>query len=214
MAEDKGKKKKGGKLPIILVAVLVVAGGGFFAMSKGGGDEEKKEPKIELGLVESLGEEFLVNLGDGQTFLRCEVSVQLRMKDKDNPDDHVSAADPAPADDGHGKGGDHTYSIARDAVIKVLASKTLDDITKADALKYLKREIAAELNHVLHHEEPSDEDESDSKEKDEDEGEDSHGDDHGGHVKIDHDKLDELGWDSEKGPVLKVLITDFAFQKY
>lgn len=203
MAEGKGKKK-GGKLPIILVAVLVVAGGGFFAMSKGkGGEEEVKEPKLELGAVESLGDEFLVNLGDGRTFLSCKVSVQLRKPDPDVPDDHPHVADPAAGGDGHGGGGDPTYSIARDAVIKVLSGKSMDDVMKPDALKYLKREIAYAINHAVHHEE-----EADPKRKPK---EDDHGDDH---HEIDHEWLDELGWDHEEGPVLKVLFTDFAFQTY
>lgn len=214
-SESKGKGKKKGKLPLILVVVLVIAGGGFFATSKGK-KEEPKKPKIELGSVESLGEEFLLNLGnDGRTFLTCSISVQLRKPDPENKDDHVSAADPS-GDAGHGTG-DASYSVARDAVISVLSTKTAEDLGKPDAMKYLKREIAAALNHVLHHEEPAEEEDPQEKKKKEFEKakggheEDSHGD---GHGEIDHEWLDELGWDSEDGPVLKVLFNDFAYQKY
>ena len=215
--ESKGKKK-GGKLPIILVAVLVVAGGGFFAMGKGKGEEKPPEPELELGAVESLGDEFLVNIDkDGRTFLVCKVSVQLRALDKNKKDDHVSAADPAAGDGGHGGATDPTYSIARDAVIGVLTQKSIGDLTGKDSLKMLRREVAAALNHVLDHseeEEPAPEEDSKSKKKKKkhDEEEESHG---GGHeVEIDHEWLDELGWDSDTGPVLKVFFTDFAFQKY
>lgn len=229
-AKGKGKgKKKGGKLPLILVAVLVVAGGGFFAMSKGKKPEKPKEPKIELGSVESLGDEFLVNLGDPRTFLTCKVSVQLRKVDKDIKDDHVSIADPAEGEGGHGGGKDSTYSIARDAVISVLSSKTINDVTNPDFMKHLKREIAFAINQATHVEEHADgkdgeaaADGKDSAEgKDAKEAKDGHASDNGHstdagleEAKIDDKKLDELGFDSEKGPVLKVLITDFAYQKY
>lgn len=206
MAEAKAKKKKkGGKLPIILVAVLVVAGGGFFAMSKGGGkEEEKKEPEIELGAVESLGDEFLVNLGDGRTFLSCQVAVQV-IKAED-----VHIADPSGDEKGGHGSGDASYNIARDAVIQVLSSKTADDIAKPDAMKYLRREIAAAINHAVHHEEPE-EDTGKKKKKKKEEEADSHGD---GHAEIDHEWLDEIGMDSEEGPVLKVFFSDFLWQKY
>lgn len=217
-AEGKGKGKKKGKLPLILVVVLVVAGGGFFATSKGKAKEEPKKPAIELGAVESLGEEFLLNLGnDGRTFLTCSISVQLRKPDKDNKDDHVSAADPA-GDDGSHAAGDASYSVARDAVISVLSSKKVEDFNDPNAMKMLKREIAAALNHVLHHEDPKEEEDPKEKRKKEREAEKNggHGDagHGGGHAEIDHEWLDEIGWDSEDGPVLKVLFNDFAYQKY
>lgn len=206
MAEGKGKKK-GGKLPIIMVAVLVVAGGGFFAMNKGGDDKKKSEPEIELGAVESLGDEFLVNVGtDGREFLVCKISVQLRKPDPENKDDHVSVADPAADGGGHGKGGDHTYSIARNAILDVLSGLSLDDMNRPDNLKILRREIAAKLNHEFGHHE---EEESSSKKKKKKDEEEDHG-----HEEIDHEWLDEIGLDHEEGPVLKVLITDFAYQKY
>ncbi len=199
-------KKKGGKLPIILVAVLVVAGGGFFAMGKK--EPEKKEiPKPELGTVQSLGDQFLINLADGRTFLVCDISVQV---DKHNA--HI--ADPAAGGDGHGGGGDPTYAIARDAVNSVLTGKHLDDITRPDGLKYLKREIAAAINHSLHAAHPPAEDKEDPKEAFKksksghaEESEDSHG------PEIDHEWLDHIGMDSDEGPVLKVFFDSFTYHK-
>lgn len=222
-SEGKGKgKKKGGKLPIILVAVLVLAGGGFFMSSKGKKEEKPKEPKLQLGEVVTVPDEILVNVGgDSRTFLACKIAFQLRQPDKDVKDDHVSIADPAGGEGGgHGGGGDATYSIVRNAVYDVLMSKKIDDLTKPDGMKYLKREIALAVNHAVHHEDPEkpEEDpkakwEKEKKAKEEgshDEG--GHGSDHG--EEIDHEWLDELGFDSDKGPVLKVLFTEFVWQKY
>lgn len=197
-------KKKGGKLPIILVAVLVVAGGGFFAM---GGKKEEKEPekpKVELGIVQSLGGEFLINLKDGNTFLIAEISVQL---DKEG---HVS--DPAAEAEGggHGGGGEATYSIARDAVNMTIAKKTVQDITKPDGMKILKREIAEAINHALHAAHPKPELTEEEKKKLEHEEKKG-----GGHHDegIDHEWLDEIGWDAEEGPVLKVFFDKFMYSK-
>lgn len=201
-------KKKGGKLPIILVVAVVLMGGGYFMMGKGKGEEKPEKPPVELGAIEDLGGEFLVNLGDKRTFLKCKISVHVAKEG------HVS--DPA-ADDGGGHGGgDHTYAMARSAVIELLSSKTIEDITAPDGIKFLKREMAAAINHAVHHEEEEESTEEDSKSKKKKKEEDSHGDDgHGdGHAEIDHEWLDELGWDSEEGPVLKVYFTDFAYQKY
>lgn len=193
----KGKKK--GKLPIIMIVAVVIAGGGFFAMSQGKKAPEGPPP-IELGAIEDLGGEFLVNLKDKRTFLKCKISVQVAK------DAHV--ADPVAEGGGeHGAGGG-TYAIARDAVIEVLTSKDLNDLTKDDAMKYLKREIAAAINASVHHPE-EEEGKSEDKKESKEEGHDS-----GHEPEIDHAALDELGWDSEKGPVLRVFITEFAHQKY
>lgn len=205
-------KKKGGKLPIILVAVLVVAGGGFFAMSgKKGKGEKPKEPPVELGAVQSLGDQFLVNLADGRTFLVCNVSVQLDKKG------HVN--DPAAAEEGggggHGGGAEMTFSVARDAVNTVLSGKDLSEITKKDGLKYLKREIAAAINHAIHAAHPAKDGEEATDPKEEfkkaKEGHGGSADEH--HEEIDHEWLDELGFDAEKGPVLKVYFDTFTYHK-
>jgi flagellar basal body-associated protein FliL len=195
-------KKKGGKLPIILVAALVVGGGGFFAIGKKEPEKKKEEPEVKLGAVTSLGSEFLINLSDGRTYLLAEISVQT--------DEKGHANDPAPAakGDGHGAGGEATFSIARDAVNTVLSGKSIEEITKKDGLKYLKREIAAAINHSLHAAHPAEESEEKPKKK---KKKDDHGDDH--HAEIDHEWLDELGFDAEEGPILKVYFDKFTYSK-
>lgn len=203
-------KKKGGKLPIILVAVLVVAGGGFFAMSSKKGKAEKpKEPPVELGAVQSLGEQFLINLSDGRTFLVCNVSVQL---DKNG---HVNDPAAAAEGEGHGAGAEMTFSVARDAVNTILSGKDLSEITKKDGLKLLKREIAAAINHAIHAAHPAKEGEEAVDPKEEfKKGKESHGEkvaEH--HEEIDNEWLDEIGLDAEKGPVLKVYFDTFTYHK-
>lgn len=205
MAGKKAKKKGGSKLPMILALVVVLGGGGFFMMNKGKA-EEPEEPPIELGAVEDLGGEFLINLRDGRTYLKCTIAAHVAK------DGHVS--DPTGDEKGgHGKG-DASYAIARSAVIELLSSKTMDELTQPDGLKHLKRELAAAINARLPHEEDKDEKESDDKSKKKKKKEDEE-EDHGhGPAKIDHEWLDELGWDAEEGPVLKIYFTDFVYRKY
>ncbi|MBL8067917.1 MAG: flagellar basal body-associated FliL family protein [Armatimonadetes bacterium] len=194
-------KKKGGKLPIILVAVLVVAGGGFFAMGKKEAPKKKEEPEVKLGAVQSLGGEFLINLKDGSTFLNAEISVQLDAKG------HIT--DPVAGGEGGGEHGgktEATFSIARDAVNMVLAGKSIEDLTKPGGLKILKHEIAAAINHAVH---PPEEPTAEEKKKQEHEAKNGKGHEEG----IDHEWLNELGRDSEKGPVLKVFFDKFMYSR-
>jgi len=202
-------KKKGGKLPIILVAVLVVAGGGFFMMSKKEAPKVEEDPMPKLGAVTKLGDEFLVNLKDGHTYVIAEISVQTEAGA------HVTdPVDAAAAEGGHGAG-DPTFSVARDAINMVLANKTLQDITKKDGMKLLKRELALAMNHALHaahppaKEEKPDPKEEHKKKKDKEEGKvEEHHDE-----EIDHEWLDEIDRDAEEGPILKVFFDKFMYSK-
>lgn len=204
-------KKKGGKLPIILVAVLVVAGGGFFMMGKKEKPKVKEDPLPKLGAVQKLGDEFLVNLKDGRTYLVAEISVQVEAGG------HVTdPVDAAAGKGGHGAG-DPTFAVARDAINMVLAEKSLEDITKKDGMKLLKRELAVAMNHALHaahppkegEEEKVDPKEEHKKKKDQEEG--KHEDAH--HEEIDHEWLDEIDRDAEEGPILKVFFDKFMYSK-
>jgi flagellar basal body-associated protein FliL len=202
-------KKKGGKLPIILVAVLVVAGGGFFMMGKKEAPKVEEDPMPKLGAVQKLGDEFLVNLKDGNTYVVAEISVQVE------EGGHVT--DPAEAAGGEHGGGDPTFAVARDAINMVLASKTLQDITKKDGMKHLKRELALAMNHALHAAhppEPGKEKKADPKEEHKKKKEQEEGkvDEHHEEA-IDNEWLDEIGRDAEEGPVLKVFFDKFMYSK-
>lgn len=180
MSEAAEKKKKGGKLPLILVVVVVLAAGGFFMKGKG-----KEEPKVKLGKIESLGDEFLVNLADGKTYLRAAVSVHIA-------DGKKIGAGP--------KGDD--YTVARDAVITVFKSKALREISDPEGLALLKREIAAAINKVAPKEEGNEEAEKSDKKKKKDDEE----------SKPTDEEPENPEWDSDEGPVLKVYFTSFATQ--
>jgi len=179
-AEATTKKKS--KLPMIIMLVVVIAGGGFFA-TKGKGD--KKEPEVKLGAIEPLGE-FLVNLADGRTYLRTEISVQVA--------EGKSVAI---------KGKSPDFTVARDAVISTLKSKSLKQISTPAGMDALRRELALAINRAM----PKDEEADDKKKKKKK----SDGDD---------DVLEDVApedreypeWDSDTGPALKIYFTNFATQ--
>lgn len=145
MAEEKAKEAAGtdakpkgkGKLFIIIAAVAVLAGGGFFAMNQGG-DAEPQEHRLELGEMYPLGE-FLVNLADGRTFCKTEITLHLAK------DAHLVDSDKG----GHGKGGASDDHI-RDAVNLVLSSKTLEEVSTVEGKNNLKRELARVINETVH----------------------------------------------------------------
>lgn len=200
MAEGKESKEaeapKKGKLPVIAAVVLVVLAGGFFFF-KGGG-EKAEEPEIKLGHAEEVGE-FLVNLNDGVSYLSTKVTV------------HMADGETIIHGDGHGGGGPDPAVM--DAVIQVLTSKSLDEVTSVDGKKRLKQELAYAMNHAIHasHGDEGD-DKKKKKEEDEDkEEEESHGDDHHGLPK--DFKPENPDWDSDEGPVLKVYFTSFTTQR-
>jgi flagellar FliL protein len=189
MAEEKAKKGMG-KLPIIIAVVVVVAAGGFFAMQSG---KEEKETGIKLGkYTEDVGD-FLVNLGDGSTYLSTMITVQTAEGTSIGKDDGKGKAKPNPA--------------VSDAVISVLTSKTLDEISTPSGKARLKRELAYYMNHAYHStyvgedkggKKKSSSDPSDDKEPKE--------------LRADYEP-DYPEWDNDHGPVLKVYFTTFTTQR-
>lgn len=123
-------KKKGGKLPIIVAVVLVLAGGGYFA-TKGGGKaaEEEEEPAIKLGHIAPVGE-FLVNMADGRTYLRTNISLHFDEKF----DTHAM---------------EETQAAIQDAIVTKLSSKSLEDVRTLEGKKALKWQLAAAINAAM-----------------------------------------------------------------
>jgi len=185
-AVEGGKKKS--KMPIIIALVVVLAAGGFFG-SKMGGSKVKKEPVIELGEVVSLGE-FLVNLSDGRTFLKTEISVHVAKEQ------HI-----AEAGDGHGAKAEPPAQI-RDAVVAVLSSQDLDYISTPEGKLALKKLLAKAINAVVPHE--KEKEKEGDKEKKSKKKKDEH---------AEEEKVIDESWDSQHGPVLKVYFTSFAAQQ-
>lgn len=196
-AKDSGAKK-GGKMPVILAAVIVIAGGGFFMMKKDSGGE-KKEPEIKLAHAAEEAGEYLVNLSDGVTYLSTKISVQCA-------DGHSIVS----GGDGHGGGGSVSPAV-QDAIISVLTSKQLGDVSTTAGKLRLKRELAYAMNEAFnatHHEEGDSSHGKKKKKKDEDEEE--HGDSHGLPKDFEPENPD---WDADEGPVLKVYFTSFTTQR-
>ena len=176
------QKKKKSKLPMIIMLVVVLLGGGFFA-TKGKG--EKAEPEVKLGAIEPLGE-FLVNLSDGRTYLRAEISVHVA-------DTKKIGAGPKHDD----------YTVARDAVIAVLKSKSLKQVSTEKGIAELKKEIAKAINKSIPDDDEKGKKKRKKKKKDEDEEEEE---------ESEEEESEHDDWDSETGPALKIYFTNFATQ--
>ncbi|MBX3097166.1 MAG: flagellar basal body-associated FliL family protein [Fimbriimonadaceae bacterium] len=206
MSEPAAEKKKGGKLPIIIGLVVVLAAGGYFGLNKGGKKDVKKEPEApKLAAIMDLGE-FTVNLKGGSNFLRAKIAV------------HTDAT----IDAAHGA---ESYAAPlQDVIITVLSDYTMEQVLSPSGKNELRRRLAYEMNHRMHlvhpHEGEEEATEEETKEGDkEGEGKDTkadeHGDSHGGgHGSgkpwLEEPKFPEL--DSDKGPILKIYLTDFAMQ--
>ncbi len=130
--------KKGGKLKIIILAVVgvlllaVIGVGALLLMPKGDDKAESAEVKKDTGkppVYETLAV-FTVNLADPQHYLQTElqlavadVKAQARVKER--------------------------MPEVRDAVIRLLSSKTMDDLTQADGKDRLAEELRQQVNDVL-----------------------------------------------------------------
>ncbi|MBS1722048.1 MAG: flagellar basal body-associated FliL family protein [Armatimonadetes bacterium] len=192
-AAPEAPKKKKGKLPIIIALVLVLGGGGFFGMKMSSGGK-KVVPKVELGETIALGE-FLVNLADGHTFLKADISVQVE-KGK-----HLE----------EGGGGGHEGKAeppapVRDAVIGVLSSMQLRDISSPAGKAALKKLLAKAINEAVPHKE-------EGKEGGKDEGKEHKKEKKPKKGEAEEEEVVDPSWDSQKGPVLKVYFTNFATQE-
>jgi flagellar basal body-associated protein FliL len=179
-------KKKKGKLPIIIVLALVLGAGGFFGMKARGG-EKKEKPAIKLGKVAPL-EEFLVNLKEPESYVRTTISLQF--------DDKFEVAKLEECKD-----------AIRDAVILKLSSKGINDVRTLEAKQALKRELAQAINVVLNAEKEEKEAHDKKDAKDEKQAAEAPKDE-----KKDAKPAEHKDWDSQTGPVLKVLFTNFATQ--
>jgi flagellar basal body-associated protein FliL len=192
-APVEGEKKKKSKKPMLIALVVMLAAGGFFGVKMGGGSK-KVEPKIELGEVMPLGE-FLVNLSDGHTFLKAEISVQIAKGKK------------IAEGESKGEGKAEPPAPVRDAVIAVLSAQDLKTISTPEGKIALKRELAEAINDVAPKEEGKDGAKDESKDKDKDKAA------KGKDGAKEKEEVVDASWDSQKGPVLKVYFTNFATQE-
>lgn len=195
------KKKKLPLIPIIAV-VLLLAGGGFFMMKGKGDKKDKKEITIEIGETEfELKDEFLVNMIDQGTYLRCKIALKMK---KGVTEHDVEAH--------HGE--------ITDAINLTLKATNPKETSTLEDMKKLKRRIAAAINEVM----PAAHGEEAAKDKEPEHAkEEKPKKTHEVKIKTGHDepaaeekKSDKPAipedWDSLEGPCLKVLFISFATQ--
>jgi len=196
--------KKKGKLPVLIALVVVLGAGGFFGFKMRSGSA-KAEPKIALGEIVPLTE-FLVNLQDGDVYLRTEVALHLR--------------------EGFKKEGlDQNMPAVRDAIVLLLSSKTLSQVGTIQGKEQLKKDIATAVNKLLEPAQTGAKDgagqdsgttggqpEHPVAEKKPPTGSPQPGAAKPGAQPASHASSAHPEWQSQTGPVLKVYFTSFATQ--
>ena len=155
MAEEKEnqeqeEKKEGGSnkllliVIIVLLLVLLIVGGlvAYFLLS-GGEEEEKAEPQkkiekkkkvsnmTEIGPIYPL-DRFIVNLlsNNSSRYLKCKIDLEL-----DAPELQEEVDKKLPA--------------IRDLIIRILSSKTVEEIQTSKGKEKLKEEIKRKVNEML-----------------------------------------------------------------
>ncbi len=186
--EGGGKKKL--PLPAIIGVVLLLVGIFVGKSVLGGGKKDakaEKKPKAEMGISLPL-DEFLVNLdGGGDHYLRAQISLGLKKGlTEEGVKEHVAPM--------------------RDAILSILRTKTLAQVTKAKDVEALKDELKDKINESMSEEkgEEKSHDSKDSKDKDDKSDKKS--------SKDKDDKDDKSDKDSTGDIVLKVYFTAFATQ--
>jgi flagellar FliL protein len=126
-----------GKLPIVIIAVALVVllgGTGAFVMKSKGHSKEKKGEITGPVASLPLGE-FLVNLADSPQMRYLKANIVIEVQGE------VASG----GGNGHG-GGAETDPKVRDAVIQVLSSKHMADLTGAEGKEKLKEDIIKAVN--------------------------------------------------------------------
>jgi len=149
-SEEKEEKKEsnGSKLLLIIIVVLLllllVIGGlvAYFLLSNNTDDQIEQEPKkiekkhkvsdlTEIGPIYPL-DQFIVNLvsANADRYLKCKIDLEL-----DSPDLQKEIDKKLPA--------------IRDLIIRILSSKTVEEIQTAKGKEKLKEEIKRKINSIL-----------------------------------------------------------------
>ena len=169
-AEAAAKPKSKKKLFIIIgVIVLLGAGGGVAAMLLGGGSAEKKgehaeeeqEAKKEYATFEL--ENFIVNLSEQSSFVKVKMLVEYDPALLGGGTGGEGGAAGGEAKGGHGAGGEGGEGggggmppvlkarepMIKDAVIRVLSSKTVKELLSLDGKEQLKEELIEAMNEAI-----------------------------------------------------------------
>lgn len=132
---DKGEKKKPNLMPVmmgvILVLVLAIGAKVFLGGSKASAKETAKV--VEVGISLPL-EEFLVNLdGSNSHYLKTSIALGLKKgMTEEQAKEHVPAM--------------------RDAILSVLQTKSLKELSSPKERETLKEEVKEHVNKEVHEE--------------------------------------------------------------
>ncbi len=158
-AEVKPKNKK--KLIIIVVAVVLLVGGGAAAMLLGGGapppkeGEEQATEETKRHLVAFTLDPIIVNLSENASFLKIKLTIEY------DPEILAAALGEGAGHGGGGAGGEgegaggpppimvEREAQIKDAIIRVLASKTPADVLTSDGKEALKEELIEAVNEAI-----------------------------------------------------------------
>ncbi|MCB0319093.1 MAG: flagellar basal body-associated FliL family protein [Bdellovibrionales bacterium] len=172
--EDKPKSKK--KLIIIIAAAVVVLGGGAgaFLMMSGGdenaegehGDAHVQEIEEEAHLATAELEPFIVNLSEQTSFLKIKVLIEYDPELLNMGHDHGGGGAYGGGGSGGGGGGEgaggglpsvmaEREPMIRDAVIRVIASKTAKQVLSTEGKEELKEELLDAINEAIGLDEPA-----------------------------------------------------------
>lgn len=167
-AEGAPKKSKKKLIIIIAGVLLLVAGAGVPMVLMGGskppeGEEAHEEPEPEKKLeVTDLGQ-FIVNLSESSSFLKVHIMMEYDASILDNLHKEGGGGGHGGGASGGGdakkEGGFHPHMAAketqiRDAVIRVLSSKTATEMLTSEGKERLKEELIEGINEAVAMDEP------------------------------------------------------------
>lgn len=162
-APKKGKKK----LIIIVLVVLLLAGGGGASMTLMGGaktdaagaaEEEEKAKEEEEHFERVDLDTFIVNLSENASFLKVKIALEVNAKALSGAGKE-GGEEKGGHEGGEGKGGlpgllGTREPMMKDAVIRVLSSKTAADVLSIEGKDALKEELLDAINEACASDEP------------------------------------------------------------
>lgn len=169
LAEEGGAKKSGKKKLIILVLLILLLGGGgagaFLILGKSKEKAEGKEEHVEEHkpnlVYAQIEPAFIVNLADSGSYLKVAVWLEYDI------DRAKKLQEGAHGAGGHGSGGSGggdkapvlegilktKEPLIKDAIIRVLSSKTVDEARSTTLRDAIKGELVEAINEVVTEEE-------------------------------------------------------------
>jgi flagellar FliL protein len=160
--KPKGKKKL---LIIVTVVMLLLGGGAAFFLLGGKKEEPKKEEEEHVEEVHHYKtaelEPFIVNLSENNRFLKTTILLEYDPKALEATGEHGSGGEES---GGHGSGGGEEggggkgglpeamagrLPMIRDAIIRVLSSKKVEEVLSGDGKEKLKEDLIESCNEAI-----------------------------------------------------------------